>query len=189
MCVCEVAWSVLKPFHSPRFFLAAEQSDEALAEEIRKAHVVCIVYSVDCEETLDGITERWLPMVQKCSEMERKPVVLVGNKIDLVDYSTIDVSFCCLFGVKRRKTTLQDTDIRNFHTSSPPFQHVLSIMEDYPEVESCVECSAKTLHNISEMFYYAQKAVLHPTAPLYIMEEQDVSNTSHKFRHPTTGCV
>ncbi len=54
------------------------------------------------------------------------------------------------------------------------FQHVLTIMEEFPEVESCVECSAKTLHNISEMFYYAQKAVLHPTAPLYIMEEQDV---------------
>lgn len=47
-------------------------------------------------------------------------------------------------------------------------------MEDFPEVESCVECSAKTLHNISEMFYYAQKAVLHPAAPLYSMEEQDV---------------
>lgn len=45
-------------------------------------------------------------------------------------------------------------------------------MENFPEVESCVECSAKTLHNISEMFYYAQKAVLHPTGPLYIMESQ-----------------
>lgn len=55
------------------------------------------------------------------------------------------------------------------------FQSVLSIMEEFPEVESCVECSAKTLHNISEMFYYAQKAVLHPTSPLYIMDEQDVS--------------
>ncbi|XP_053662201.1 mitochondrial Rho GTPase [Anopheles marshallii] len=129
-------------------YSAAEQTDEALAEEIRKAHVVCIVYSVDSEETLDGITERWLPMVQKCSELERKPVVLVGNKIDLVDYSTID--------------------------------HVLSIMEDYPEVESCVECSAKTLHNISEMFYYAQKAVLHPTAPLYIMEDQDLTEACKK---------
>lgn len=47
-------------------------------------------------------------------------------------------------------------------------------MEDFPEVESCVEVSAKTLHNISEMFYYAQKAVLHPAAPLYSMEDQDV---------------
>lgn len=47
-------------------------------------------------------------------------------------------------------------------------------MEEYPEVESCIECSAKTLKNISEMFYYAQKAVLHPTSPLFIMENQDV---------------
>lgn len=56
-------------------------------------------------------------------------------------------------------------------------------MEDFPEVESCVECSAKTLHNISEMFYYAQKAVLHPTAPLYVMEEQDVSDFMEKSKH------
>lgn len=51
-------------------------------------------------------------------------------------------------------------------------------MEDFPEVESCVECSAKTLHNISEMFYYAQKAVLHPTGPLYIMETQYLTKAS-----------
>lgn len=60
------------------------------------------------------------------------------------------------------------------------------MMENYPEIESCIECSAKTLKNISEMFYYAQKAVLHPTAPLYIVEKQDVCKkpipqTNHSF--------
>jgi mitochondrial Rho GTPase 1 len=30
-----------------------------------------------------------------------------------------------------------------------------------------VECSARTPLNVSEVFYFAQKAVLHPTAPLY----------------------
>eukprot|EP00116_Pleurobrachia_bachei_P003593 sb/3463855/ len=40
-------------------------------------------------------------------------------------------------------------------------------MNEYPEIETCVECSARKLRNISEVFYYAQKAVLHPTAPLY----------------------
>lgn len=47
-------------------------------------------------------------------------------------------------------------------------------MNEYPQIETCVECSAKTLKNISELFFYAQKAVLHPTAPLYIAEEKDV---------------
>lgn len=37
------------------------------------------------------------------------------------------------------------------------------------------QCSAKNLRNISELFYYAQKAVLHPTAPLYDPETKQVS--------------
>jgi hypothetical protein len=36
------------------------------------------------------------------------------------------------------------------------------------------QCSAKTLQNVSEMFYYAQKAVLHPTTPLYNYDVQEV---------------
>lgn len=52
-------------------------------------------------------------------------------------------------------------------------------MEEYPEIETCIECSAKTLKNISEMFYYAQKAVLHPTAPIYSVENSDVITLIH----------
>lgn len=40
---------------------------------------------------------------------------------------------------------------------------------------SFFKCSAKNLKNISELFYYAQKAVLHPTAPLYDPEDKQVS--------------
>ncbi|XP_068153496.1 mitochondrial Rho GTPase isoform X1 [Drosophila tropicalis] len=153
-------------------FSSVEQTDEALSAEINKAHVVCIVYAVDDDDSLDRITSHWLPLIRAtCNaaagssaddsaasadgevaeglpEAVRKPIVLVGNKIDMIEYSTID--------------------------------SVLAIMEDYPEIESCVECSAKTLHNISEMFYYAQKAVLHPTSPLYIMEEQDLTPACKK---------
>ena len=39
------------------------------------------------------------------------------------------------------------------------------------EVETCVECSAKQPLYVSEVFYFAQKAVLHPTAPLYDSRE------------------
>ncbi|XP_014088575.1 mitochondrial Rho GTPase isoform X1 [Bactrocera oleae] len=131
-------------------YSSTEQTDETLNEEIVKAHVVCIVYSVEDEDSLDRITSHWLPLIRNAigEDQQRKPVVLVGNKVDLIEYSTID--------------------------------SVLTIMEDFPEVESCVECSAKTLHNISEMFYYAQKAVLHPTSPLYIMEEQDLTPACKK---------
>lgn len=77
------------------FRTASEQSDESLQEEINKAHVVCIVYSVDDESSLNRITSHWLPLIRESingPDDQRKPVVLVGNKIDLIDYSTIDVS-------------------------------------------------------------------------------------------------
>lgn len=74
-------------------YSAAEQSDEQLQEEINKAHVVCVVYSVEDENSLDRITSYWLPFIRDSTALDqRKPVVLVGNKIDLVEYSTIDVN-------------------------------------------------------------------------------------------------
>ncbi|OZJ02947.1 hypothetical protein BZG36_04568, partial [Bifiguratus adelaidae] len=48
---------------------------------------------------------------------------------------------------------------------------IIPIMNEFKEVETCVECSAKQPLNVSEVFYFAQKAVLHPTAPLYDSRE------------------
>ena len=54
-----------------------------------------------------------MPFVERTLGHEhRTPIILVGNKVDLVDYSTMDL--------------------------------VLPIMNDYEEIETCVECSAKT---------------------------------------------
>uniref|UniRef100_A0A8B9LEB6 Mitochondrial Rho GTPase n=1 Tax=Astyanax mexicanus TaxID=7994 RepID=A0A8B9LEB6_ASTMX len=72
----------------------------------------------------------------------RVPLILVGNKSDLVEHSSMET--------------------------------ILPIMNQYSEIETCVECSAKNLKNISELFYYAQKAVLHPTGPLYCPEEKEM---------------
>uniref|UniRef100_A0AAX7SWM7 Mitochondrial Rho GTPase n=1 Tax=Astatotilapia calliptera TaxID=8154 RepID=A0AAX7SWM7_ASTCA len=70
------------------------------------------------------------------------PLILVGNKSDLVEHSSMET--------------------------------ILPIMNQYQDIETCVECSAKNLKNISELFYYAQKAVLHPTGPLYCPEEKEL---------------
>ena len=111
--------------------------------ELKKADVVCIVYAVDDEDTLDSVTDHWLPFIERTLGFEhRTPLLLVGNKVDLVEYSTMDM--------------------------------VLPIMNDYEEIETCVECSARNLKNISELFYFAQKAVLHPSAPLWNYNEKDV---------------
>ena len=77
----------------------------------------------------------------------------------------------------------------------------MPILDEYEEAETCIEvneapeeclkvlsghanafafvlscqCSARTLQNISEVFYYAQKAVLHPTAPIFEQHEGKVN--------------
>uniref|UniRef100_A0A8C0IM06 Ras homolog family member T2 n=1 Tax=Chelonoidis abingdonii TaxID=106734 RepID=A0A8C0IM06_CHEAB len=61
--------------------------------------------------------------------------------------------------------------------SGSSMEIILPIMNQFSEIETCVECSAKNLKNISELFYYAQKAVLHPTAPLYDPEEKQLRPT------------
>ncbi|KAK2855441.1 hypothetical protein Q7C36_007310 [Tachysurus vachellii] len=58
--------------------------------------------------------------------------------------------------------------------SGSSMETILPIMNQFSEIETCVECSAKNLKNISELFYYAQKAVLHPTAPLYDPEDKQL---------------
>uniref|UniRef100_A0A8C7RB45 Mitochondrial Rho GTPase n=1 Tax=Oncorhynchus mykiss TaxID=8022 RepID=A0A8C7RB45_ONCMY len=60
--------------------------------------------------------------------------------------------------------------------SGSSMETILPIMNQFSEIETCVECSAKNLKNISELFYYAQKAVLHPTAPLYDPEDKQLKS-------------
>lgn len=125
-------------------FSSQEQDEQQLLDEITKAHVICVVYSADDDATVEKITSCWLPLVRRTlPEDQRKPVVLVGNKSDLLETSNMET--------------------------------ILPIMNEYAEVETCVECSAKTLKNISEVFYYAQKAVLHPMAPLYQPEDKELT--------------
>lgn len=69
-------------------------------EEILRAHVVCVVYSVDDESTFDKVASHWLPFIRECTPDQRCPVILVGNKVDLVDFSTVDVSFLFEFQSK-----------------------------------------------------------------------------------------
>uniref|UniRef100_A0A7N6BRH6 Mitochondrial Rho GTPase n=1 Tax=Anabas testudineus TaxID=64144 RepID=A0A7N6BRH6_ANATE len=95
------------------------------------ANVVCVVYDVTNEDTIDKVVAVCLV-----------PIILVGNKSDLRCGSSMET--------------------------------ILPIMNQFSEIETCVECSAKNLKNISELFYYAQKAVLHPTAPLYDPEDKQL---------------
>ena len=78
--------------------LAAGPHDRIhLESEIRKAHVICVVYSIDNPNSFDRIPTYWLPHfrqlgvnvsvlfaeISDLSDTLQVPVILVGNKIDL----------------------------------------------------------------------------------------------------------
>ncbi|CDI97957.1 mitochondrial Rho GTPase 1 [Echinococcus multilocularis] len=126
-------------------FSSRVQTRDQLVTEIRQASVICLVYALNDDNFVQHLTVQWLPLIRSCfTESETKvPVVLVGNKSDLVENSKME--------------------------------QVLPLMERFPEIETCIECSAKSLRNLSEAFWFAQKAVLYPTAPLYHAESKELT--------------
>ncbi|KEP53085.1 Rho GTPase [Rhizoctonia solani 123E] len=121
---------------------AAPADRPHLESEIRKAHVICVVYAIDNPNSFDRVPTYWLPYFRSLGV--NVPVILVGNKIDL------------------RGGEVSNEDLEN---------EVAPIMEEFKEVETCVECSARIPTNIANIIFFAQKAVLHPTAPLYDSRE------------------
>jgi len=73
----------------------------------------------------------------------RVPVILVGCKMDL----------------RTEEMTPMEDVIR-------------PVLANNHLIESALECSARKLQQILEVFYYAQKLVIHPTAPLFDQESQ-----------------
>lgn len=51
---------------------------------------------------------------------------------------------------------------------------IVGLMNDFREIETCLECSAKKLIQVAEVVLYATKAVLHPTRPLFDTQTQQL---------------
>ncbi|OXB64855.1 hypothetical protein ASZ78_006593 [Callipepla squamata] len=90
----------------------AEQNDEQLYHEISQANVICIVYAVNNKNSIDKVTSRWIPLINERTDKDsslkvdirsssnrrfelfifffRLPLILVGNKSDLVEYSSME---------------------------------------------------------------------------------------------------
>ncbi|XP_023872842.1 mitochondrial Rho GTPase 2 isoform X2 [Quercus suber] len=113
-----------------------------LNEELKRADAVVLTYACDQPLTLSRLNTHWL---HELRHLEVKvPVVVVGCKLDL----------------------REERDTMNLEQVMSP------IMQKFREIETCIECSAANLIQVPEVFYYAQKAVLHPTGPLFDQENQ-----------------
>ena len=56
-------------------YSALDQTDDNLFEEIVKAHVICVVYSVVDEESFNKVCSYWLPLIRELRLVHRCPIV------------------------------------------------------------------------------------------------------------------
>lgn len=85
--------------------------------------------------------------VNKSTAVHRRPIVIVANKSDL-----------------------------NNDRSSPIRDPLITqLIKANSQIETCIECSAKTIKNVPEVFYYAQKSVLFPTSPVYDSDKKQMT--------------
>ena len=77
----------------------------------------------------------------------KRPIIIVANKID---------------NAENRDNLVRD-------------QLISALIRANSQIETCIQCSAKTLQNLPEVFYYAQKSVLYPTAPVYDDEKKKLT--------------
>ncbi|VEL07997.1 unnamed protein product [Protopolystoma xenopodis] len=99
------------------------QNSDELCSEICRADVMCLVYALDDDNSISKLRSYWLPFIQQCETKSglRTPVVLVGNKLDLVPVSKMEAFSDAIL------------------SSNGVDSHVLPIMNDFPDVETCIE--------------------------------------------------
>ncbi|XP_042390744.1 mitochondrial Rho GTPase 1-like isoform X1 [Zingiber officinale] len=114
--------------------------EEKLIAECKAADIIILTYACNCRPTLDRLCTYWIPELRRLEV--KVPMLVVGCKLDL----------------------------RDDRLHVPLDQVMEPIMHQFREIQTCIECSALRQIQIPEVLDYAQKAVFHPTAPLFDQE-------------------
>ena len=134
-------------------------------QQIKTAHAILLIYDITRIETFNRLSSFWLPMIHKTA-LHAPPITIVGNKLDLRSSNTTTTSMTT---IRSKQSSNNKTQIT---TSGCEELQVLvaPLMARYPSIEACLECSAKSVLNIHQAFFLAQKTVLYPIDPLFDMK-------------------
>ncbi|KAE9621950.1 hypothetical protein Lal_00032934 [Lupinus albus] len=139
----------LFPHHLPLTIIDTSSTLEKQAkrnEELKRADVVVLTYACNDPSSFTRLPSYWLPELQNLEV--KAPVIVVGCKLDLRD--------------ENQQVSLE--------TLMP------QLLQHCKNIATCIECSAYTLYQVPEVFYFAQKAVLHPLDPLFDHESQALTD-------------
>ena len=157
------------------FFVVGSSSRLRRRQELLKADVVIVCYKCGDRDSLARVGTYWLPELRHMQV--DKPVLLVGCKEDLVDNNNTTNSNVIAGDsnsssnsktLTTKKEGLENQKNREDEDMTLVMEQQLALLIDqWKEVEVCLQCSARKLSNVIEVFSHAQKAVMHPTGPLY----------------------
>ncbi|CAI5463661.1 unnamed protein product [Closterium sp. Yama58-4] len=136
----------------------------AVEAELRAADTVVITFACDDQASLNSVSSYWLPLLRQLQVPV--PVVVVGCKLDLRDAP----GAAAVGGAEGAAVGAGGAG--GGVAQQPLDVLVAPIMDEFKEVETCLECSALRRVQVAEVFFFAQRAVLHPTGPLFDRQTQ-----------------
>ncbi|PNX82898.1 mitochondrial rho GTPase 1-like protein [Trifolium pratense] len=116
------------------------EDSDRVDKQLKLADSVILTYACDRPQTLQNLTTFWLPRLRRLHV--KVPVIVVGCKLDLRD--------------KSQQLSLERV--------------VSPLMQQFRQIEACLECSAFRRNEVVEVFFFAQKAALYPMSPLFDRE-------------------
>jgi Ras family protein T1 len=137
---------------------------DILKQKIFMADSIIALYDVSRPETLDSISAEWLPLIKEVCRQQQgqnssnnatntitqqqqqqnyKPVILIGNKTDLL--------------------AEDECDIDKLH----------ALLSAFPFVLLSSTCSAVKLQDVDDAFYFAEMVVTFPLNPLFDVISQE----------------
>lgn len=131
-------------FHNKNLILvdtsAKREKAEQTARDFRMADSIVLVYDLSNPETIPPLHNYWLPLIESANP--RAPVILIGNKLDLI---------------------AGDEDI---HVRTKIKRVVPMLFNDFKQVEFGIEVSVKENISVKEALYSAQSIVVYPVTQL-----------------------
>lgn len=185
-------------------FSSREQTEQDLLREIEKSNVICLVYAQNDAQSKEKLKSFYLPKIREVEEAPNvapldplsssnsfaaKLEALSADSSAVPDTNLVKlnhINSLISLGSKQTQTRRPIVIVANKSDLLPGAHSPISdplikeLVIAHTQIETCVECSAKTLKNVPEVFYYAQKSVLYPTEPIYDVELRQLTPLAMK---------
>ena len=140
---------------------------ENMKDNIARADVVLLLYDCGSVNSLKRLKKEWMQTYLAPAQQRLLRARLLEPRSTVVEYAQV-VLVGCKLDTRVHKSGAAQGSSSNSESGMVSISHVdierhiRPLMEEFPNVETCMECSAKMHVQVNDVFNYAVKAVLDP---------------------------